>query len=251
MRALAEGEAELVQYLYLFEGDYFTAREVDAILNDPEQNDSSYLRDFPPILVASLSFPYTSGVDFVAELYRRDGFAAIDAAWADPPRTTEQILHPQRYLAGDLPQLVSLVPLTSTLGAGWRQVDEDILGEFYLREYLAQQLPPATVDRAATGWGGDRYAVYWNEDTRDVVMALRLVWDTPGDAAEFAAAYPDYVRALFDIEGEVQPDGSTCWSGDDVICFIQSGDESFVARGPDSGVAAAVLNAIQAASPGA
>ncbi len=245
VRALAEGEAELVQYLYLFDGDYFTAREVDAILNDPAQNDASYLRDFPPILVSSLSFPYTSGVDFVTDLYRQDGFAAIDAAWANPPRSTEQILHPERYLAGDAPQVVAMVPLTDTLGAGWRQVDEDVMGEFYLREYLDQQLPAVTVDRMATGWGGDRYVIFWNEATRDLVMGLRLVWDDPADAAEFAAEYPAYPAALYGVAGAPGPDGSTCWSGGDVICFMQNGGESFIVRGPDLTTATAVLTAFR------
>jgi len=245
VRALAEGEAELVQYLYLFDGDYFTAREVDAILNDPAQNDASYLRDFPPILVSSLSFPYTSGVDFVTDLYRQDGFAAIDAAWANPPRSTEQILHPERYLAGDAPQVVAMVPLTDTLGAGWRQVDEDVMGEFYLREYLDQHAKLLGIHRMATGWGGDRYVIFWNEATRDLVMGLRLVWDDPADAAEFAAEYPAYPAALYGVAGAPGPDGSTCWSGGDVICFMQNGGESFIVRGPDLTTATAVLTALR------
>lgn len=243
VRALAEGEAELVQYLYLFENDYFDRAEVEAILNDPEQTDDSYLRDLPAVLVDNLAFPYTSGVEFVLDLYREGGFAAIDAAWADPPLSTEQILHPERYQAGDRPQLVALAPLTDTLGAGWAQVDADILGEFFLREYLAQQLPPPVVERVATGWGGDSYAVYADEATGGLVMALQLVWDTPDDAAEFAAAYPAYPEALFDVDGQAQTDGSTCWAGADVICFLQSEGVSLVVRAPDATTATAVIAA--------
>lgn len=245
VRALAEGEAELVQYLYLFESDYFTDAETEAILNDPEQADSDFLSEFPPVLINDLAFPYTDGVEFVIDLYREDGFAAIDAAWANPPRSTEQILHPDRYRAGDAPQVVTLPPLEDTLGAGWMLLDEDILGEFYLRQYLAQQLPGVTVNRAATGWGGDRYAVYWNEATDEMVMALRLVWDTPEDAQEFAAAYPDYPAALFQTEAETQPDGSACWTGDDVICFQQRAGEALIVRAPDVPIALFVLQVIQ------
>lgn len=245
VRALAEGEAELVQYLYLFESDYFSDVEVEAILNDPEQVDSDYLSEFPPVLINDLAFPYTDGVEFVIDLYREDGFAAIDAAWADPPRSTEQILHPDRYRAGDAPQVVTLPPLDDTLGTGWMLLDGDILGEFYLRQYLAQQLPSATVNRAATGWGGDRYAVYWNEATDEMVMALRLVWDTPEDALEFAEVYPDYPGALWQTEAETQPDGSACWAGDDVICFRQLEGESLIVRAPDVPIALFVMQVIQ------
>lgn len=249
VRALAEGEAELVQYLYLFESDYFTDAEGNAILNDQDQADSDFLRDFPPVLVNDLAFPYTDGVEFVIDLYREGGFEAIDAAWDAPPRSTEQILHPDRYRAGDMPQLVTMVPLTTTLGAGWELLDEDILGEFYLRQYLDQQLPTATVDRVATGWGGDRYNVYWNAAEGALAMALRLVWDTPADALEFAQAYPDYPAALFEVEAETQPDASLCWTGDDAICFLQIEGESLVTRAPDAATALALLQAMQTPAP--
>ncbi|MBP6015163.1 MAG: hypothetical protein KA586_00430 [Candidatus Promineofilum sp.] len=245
VRALAEGEAELVQYLYLFENDYFTDAEEEAILNDSEQADSDFLSEFPPVLINDLAFPYTDGVEFVIDLYRENGFAAIDAAWADPPRSTEQILHPDRYRAGDAPQVVTLPPLGDTLGAGWMLLDEDILGEFYLRQYLAQQLSGTVVNRVATGWGGDQYAVYWNEATDEMVMALRLVWDTPEDALEFAEVYPDYPAALFKTTAESQPDGSACWTGDDVICFRQLEGESLIVRAPDVPIALFVLQVIQ------
>ena len=245
VRALAEGEAELVQYLYLTQGDYFTQSEVDAILSDPGQTDDGFLQGLPPVLVNNMAFPYTSGVEFVVDLYREGGFAAIDAAWRNPPRSSEHILHPDRYRAGDAPQLVALAPLTATLGVGWAQVEEDVLGEFFLREYLDQQLPSTLAAGVAEGWGGDRYAVYANEATGELVMALRLVWDTDADAAEFAAAYPAYPEGLFGPERRTQPDGSTCWSGEDVICFLQAEGESWVVRAPDVQTAASVLGVLR------
>ena len=103
-----------------------------------------------------------SGSRFVGELYRAGGFAAIDAAWANPPQSTEHILHPERYRAGDAPQIVALAPLTDTLGVGWQEIENNVMGEFFLREYLDQQLPATgLVDHAHEGllkWskGGNR-----------------------------------------------------------------------------------------------
>jgi len=76
-------------------------------------------------------------------------------------------------------------------------------------------------------------------------MALRLVWDTPADALEFATTFPDYPAALFAAEGEVQADGSTCWVGDDVICFLQVEGESLIVRAPDVTTAGEVLTALR------
>ena len=96
-------------------------------------------------------------------------------------------------------------------------------------------LPSATVNRAATGWGGDRCCLLERGDGR-MVAALRLVWDTPEDALEFAEVYPDYPAALWQTEAETQPDGSACWAGDDVICFRQLGSRLIV-RAPDVPIA--------------
>ena len=248
VRALAEGEAELVQYLYLTEGSFFSDEETTAIIADAAAAGRDDLDNYPPVLISSLVFPYSSGSRFVEALYNEGGFAAIDAAWLDPPRSTEQILHPERYLAGDAPQIVALNPLTDTLGVGWEQIADDILGEFFLREYLDQQLATSAAERLAEGWGGDRDAVYWNETTGGLVMALRLVWDTAADAAEFAATYPDYPAGLFGVVALAQPDGSACWVRGEAICFLQSGEESWVVRAPDTTTAAAVLAALRAPS---
>lgn len=245
VRALAEGEAELVQFIYLYEGEYFTEDERQAILTASSASSSEDLDAYPAVLINDLSFPYTSGVEFVLSFYREGGFAAVDAVWADPPVSTEQILHPDRYVSGDAPLPVALPPLTDTLGAGWELLDEDIMGEFYLRQYLDQQLTGAAVERAATGWGGDRYVVYWNEAEEALVMALRLVWDTPADALDFATAFPDYPAALFAAEGETQANGSTCWQAEDVICFLQVEGESLIVRAPDVATATEVMVALR------
>ena len=150
-------------------------------------------------------------------------------------------------MSGDAPQIVSVAPLTDTLGAGWEKVDEDTLGEFYLREYLKQQLDSDDVDQAATGWGGDRYTVYWNEDDQAPVMVLKLVWDTPADAAEFNELYPMYPEGLFGDANQLPVDDGRCWSGDDVICLYSSGDQSLIVRAPDLEIAARVAD-VQRAS---
>jgi hypothetical protein len=187
----------------------------------------------PPVLAHELEFPYVGGLAFVQSLYENGGFAAVDQAWQNLPQSTEQILHPDRYLAGDTPQIVALEPLTSTLGNGWQLVDEDSLGEFYLREYLSQQIDDNQLETAATGWGGDRYAVYWNEEEESTVMVLKLRWDTPADAEEFAAAYLNYPFRLFGVNAEGQEDGGLCWQGEYALCFYAPGDESLVVRAPD------------------
>lgn len=237
--ALIEGEATLVQGLYLAQG-YFTFEELNEFLALAADQESPVFDNAPPVLANDLLFPYTAGYEFAQYLYDENGFDALDDAWANPPVSTEQILHPERYLAGDMPQLVSLAPLTDTLGAGWRLLDEDMFGEFYLSEYITQQLPDTQANTAAEGWGGDQYAVYYNDESDALVMTLRLAWDTPADADEFTAAYNDYLTALYGPAGQPEEDSSTCWTGADITCLYQLGGETFIVRAPDLATAQAV-----------
>lgn len=238
--ALIEGEAVLVQNFYLLEG-YFTFDELNELLTQSLAQESPVFDSAPPVLANDLLFPYTAGYEFAQYLYDQDGFAALDAAWADPPLSTEHILHPELYLAGDVPQLVSLAPLTGTLGAEWRLLDEDVFGEFFLREYVTQQLPDTQAIAAAAGWGGDRYAVYHNAATDELVMVLRLAWDTPADSDEFAAVYTDYLDLTYGTDGQNQADGGVCWQGDDFTCLYRINGDTFIVRAPDLATAQAIV----------
>ena len=200
------------------------------------------MADFPTFLVNDVSFPYTAGFEFVLALYRQNGLAAIDDAWHHLPQSTEQILHPDHYLANDAPQIVALPPLTTTLGTGWTLLDEDTFGEFYLRQYLSQQLDKNSVEVAATGWGGDRYAVYGREVDDALVMVMRLAWDSPQDRAEFAAIYPQYAAYLFTTMDEALTNDLNCISGPaEVICLGQVEADSLIVRAPDVDTAVRVF----------
>lgn len=242
LRALAEGDATFAQTLYISEG-FFTQEELFEIVAEAGTLDSTVLDSAPPVLAHELEFPYTTGLEFVQTLYSQGGYAAVDEAWNNLPQSTEQIIHPERYMSGDEPQIVSLQPLTDTLGTGWQRIDEDTLGEFYLREYLIQQIDAAAADTAATGWGGDQYTVYWNEEAEEIVMVLKLVWDSVADGEEFFAAYEGYPANLFGATVNEQPDGGLCWQGADVICLYQIGDETMIVRAPDLETAADVAAA--------
>jgi hypothetical protein len=239
LRALAEGDATLAQTLYISQG-YLSQEQLFEILEAAGAIDTTILDSAPPVLAHELEFPYTTGLAFVQSLYFEGGYEAVNNAWMNLPQSTEQIIHPERYLSGDVPQVVAVQPLTDTLGTGWQRIDEDTLGEFYLREYLSQQLVNNVVETAATGWGGDRYTVYWNEDAQEIVMVYKLVWDSTADGEEFFAAYESYPGNLFGSSAASQPDDGLCWQGTDVICLYQVGEKTMIVRAPDLETAAAV-----------
>jgi hypothetical protein len=117
------------------------------------------------------------------------GWKAVDALFAAPPVSTEQVLHPEKLAAREAPVPVTLpADLASKIGPGWTADPDDTIGEFQLREWLtALGVAQAQAGTAAAGWGGDRVGYVMGPDGRWLLM-LVTAWDTPADAAEFQAA---------------------------------------------------------------
>lgn len=187
--SLVEGDAELTALLWADEhldpADAFGG-------GDPPPD----LSGIPLWLIESIMFPYTVGTNYVATLYQEGGFEAVDAAYADPPASTEQVIHPELYFDDEQPVAVALPDLGAELGEGWEQVESTPIGESFIDitlGHLGVDSPDASV--AAAGWGGDRLNVAAGPDGA-FVLAWRLTWDTPEDADEFQAAYETALAAL-------------------------------------------------------
>jgi hypothetical protein len=153
--------------------------------------------DLPPYMQRSLLFPYTGGARFVDAI---GTWGPANAALrGEGPASTEQILHPAKYRAGEEPATVSPAPPP---GPGWERVTRGTIGEFDTGELVRTSDSPVRAARAAAGWGGGRYDL-WRRGGRSL-LALAWRWDTARDAAEFAAALPRYVeRTLGDVPAEV------------------------------------------------
>jgi hypothetical protein len=152
--------------------------------------------DKAPIAIReALIFPYRAGFTFVAALRRRQPWTAVDAAFKKPPASTEQIMHPERYLANDEPVPITIDPLSSLKGytVKYRTVWGELGFQLFLR---AHGIDPATATEAAAGWGGDRTLVLAKDgDTRPhmAVGVSRTEWDSEADAIE---AHEAAVKAL-------------------------------------------------------
>ncbi|HEU5076478.1 MAG TPA: hypothetical protein VFU02_19945, partial [Polyangiaceae bacterium] len=97
---------------------------------------------------ARLEFPYASGLNLVSELYRAGGFALVNRSFEKAPASTEQVLHPERYLAGDEPVAVPVPEAPQ----GTRAVAHGTLGELLTRLALSACVKTSDAIRAAEGW---------------------------------------------------------------------------------------------------
>lgn len=212
--ALIEGDATLLMSLWQLEN--LNPLELAGLIGqalDPAQTE--VLNRMPVALRESLYFPYTAGLNFTQALFADGGWAAIDAAYDDPPASTEQILHPEAYAAGEAPIPVDLPDdLATRLGSGWTSSLEDGMGEFQVRLWLRERGQAEAAPEAAAGWGGDRFAVLDGPGEAWAVVG-RLAWDSPSDADQFVAA------ADAAIDGGDHP-GSVRRVGDEVLVVVAS-----------------------------
>jgi hypothetical protein len=165
------------------------------------------LEEMPPVLVRQLLGPYVLGLHFLLQgdfLQLGRGFPTerADLVFGDPPRSSEQVLHPEKYWdeeKRDPPVRVEISEATETLGEAWERRGEGVLGELTLGLLVGAPTPaPAAVasgafdpegwtNEAASGWCGDRWEL-WRDDARNELLLLLTRWDTVEDAREFVAA---------------------------------------------------------------
>jgi hypothetical protein len=164
----------------------------------------------PAYMRAMLTFPYASGVGFFHAFRQRHSWAQLSAIYRDPPRSSSQILHPERYLdRREDPVPIPLADLTTVLPPGSRAALEDELGEIGLGEVLRQFLGESA---NALGWRGDRYAL-WDVPAGAPALVAVVVWDTEDVAADFMRAYASVMVQKHGL-APLSPDTSLlAWAG--------------------------------------
>ncbi|MFQ5934658.1 MAG: hypothetical protein ACE5KI_08465, partial [Dehalococcoidia bacterium] len=187
--ALVEGDATLSQSVYAVR--HLSQEELLQL--GVVTGEFTAFRQAAKILQEDLVFPYSSGTDFVSVLFGRGGWTAIDGAYQSPPESTEQVLHPERYRAGDSPVEVIIPGLVDSLEGEWLLLDSGVLGEFMLKVYLENFLSINGAAGAAEGWGGDSYKLLKQGPEGERLLVVLSVWDTEPDAVEFFDAYVGYI----------------------------------------------------------
>jgi hypothetical protein len=212
IRAVVEGAATAVQLAFM--GREEGEKEAAEQMKKTEGRRAERLRIAPSFTQRRLLLPYLLGFTFLLQgkpwefylgggVYRSD----IDAAYANPPFSTRQILHPEQYWYGRKRYQhlrLTLPDLSSTLGPGWSKVDDGSIGELGLAILTGSRegidvawalLPSRWTNKAATGVLGDVYHHYVNGERRVTILLTR--WDTEDDASQFDQALLNKGRHFF------------------------------------------------------
>jgi hypothetical protein len=204
---IIEGDGNYVDYLYEQRCD----ADWDCLLPDGGRGGAGY--DNVGVAVLGLA-PYSEGPPFVAGIRERGGWEAVDQVYENPPASTEQLIHPEKY--GEDPP--TTVRVDDRSDGEWNVldvesgVDHAAFGEaglftmlwypsYAARSDVVVELnifddpAPGLYDyahRYTAGWDGDRLLPYVRTDsatTNETGYVWKTAWDSPADAEEFAAGY--------------------------------------------------------------
>lgn len=252
VRALVEGDARLSEFLFYESLPTDQQVPLAASLEEKtlEFSRSQEARDAPPIITETFGWEHAAGTDLVFRLYLEGGIRAINEAYKRPPQSTEQVIHPEKYLNGEEPHIVELPDLASALGADWQQRDSGVMGELLTMVYLSSFLTGDKAQVAAQGWGGDRYVLLKDSEDR-LVIAIRFSWDTVTDAIEFFQVYLDFVEEKSRGEWDLlQTEGrSRFWVGEDISVYVAlEDDDAVLVIGPDRATVETLVEEISQSS---
>ena len=199
--------------------------------------------DIPPYIERTLLFSYSGGEEFVRQLHDATGnWSLVNAALSSqPPVSTEQIMHPDKYVPFEAPLPVKL-RTAAVLGDGWKRASAGTLGELDTRELLRLGDAARAADGAA-GWGGGRYELWQRPGgagdcaapcrQRDALV-LSWRWDTARDAREFDPVLREYVAK--GLKGK--PAGDGVWALDGGAVAVSGGRRATtIAWAPDARLA--------------
>jgi hypothetical protein len=230
-RALAElalGEGTATAVMVDYAAGYLSPADLLAATAGVDDD----TKGVPRFVVDQLEWAYLGGQRFVDAL--RDlarGWKLVDyAIESRPPASTEQVLHPAKYVHDERPLPVAIAA-SELRRRGWRPADAGDAGEFATAQLLELGGDAETARRAAAGWGGDRYEL-WRRDVapaqcdedcrRGLVLVIRWRWDAPRDRRQFADAARAYVSD--GLSGE--PAGPDAWRLDGGAAALNEGREA-------------------------
>jgi hypothetical protein len=190
--SLVEGEATLVMMDYLMRNP--SARMILDNVGAMFVQNMDELVKAPRILRESLIFPYQDGLAFCIYGYERRGWEALTTAYANPPASTSQILHPEKYWRDREDPIAVTWPEVKFRGklAQW----DNVLGELGVRILFSDWHAPEVATKAAAGWRGDRYLSFESGDS----LVWKSLWASPDEAREFFDAEKDLLGRRYKVD---------------------------------------------------
>jgi len=193
----------------------------------------------PDFVKEDILFPYIRGLSFIRFALKRNGWQAVDTIYDDPPLSTEQILHPEKYfLTREDPVALQLPSFSALLGDNWVHLTTNTVGEFDIAVLLANFCRRSEAEEAARGWAGDRYVLFENSRDKRLLLVWYTTWDTAKDAEEFSSTYRKTIENKYRAEELISqtPEGCTWRTEQGFVRLASNGSDVVLIEGADKGL---------------
>lgn len=193
--AVMEGQATWLTWAYVSKrngGKPEVSAEMIQKLTDNTNADDPDFPVFakePLYLRETLVFPYDEGMKFQDAVYRRLGRRSFDDVFVRPPRSTQQILHPEKYITDERPEEPETPPLDKSIARQFRLLNDGSVGEFDHSMLLRQYVGEKEGRDAAAGWRGGSFRLYEHKRDKYPVLTYASEWATPEAARRFFTLY--------------------------------------------------------------
>lgn len=189
--------------------------------------------------LADLEFISQSGLDFVRAIFASGGWEQVNGLYDAPPSTSEQILHPEKFAAGEGATAISDPDLGPALGEGWTKMGQGSLGEWLTYLMLTQdanttaRIDSAAAQEAAAGWGGDGFQVYVRENDALLVSSMHWAMESDAQAIDLQEALNEFMTLRF-VASPTALGSGACWRAvAQQACLFRNGDEVLLVQVPD------------------
>ncbi len=141
----------------------------------------------PLYLRESLLFPYTQGILFQHAVVEKMDKAAFAQVFKNPPVSSQQILHPEKYFAGirpakpPLPEIAGHRSYKTYTDGELGELDHSVLIRQYVNEQKAAELAPELQ--------GGFFRLIEGKDDHHMALLYASVWSSPEKAREFFEVY--------------------------------------------------------------
>jgi hypothetical protein len=147
----------------------------------------------PLYIRETLMFPYTKGILFQHAVIEKYGQAGFQRVFERPPASTQQVIHPEKYIAGNTPADPSL-PALSTQGE-YRVLVEGSIGELDHDILLRQHLGAEAAKSIPEAWRGGNYRLLEHKKNSRTVLEYASEWADAATAKEFFGLYRRVLQA--------------------------------------------------------
>src|SRR6185503_104101 len=171
--ALRMGDAEVVKHLIWTSGK-ITDETVKKVADETvawEKGESKLASAVVPrLFVRTADFTWRRGAVFALTQYAR---TTLDKTYARPPASTEQVLHPDKYVIQESPIAFVSKKAPAFLGEhGFKPIYGTVFGELGVALLLETHFPQEDLTSVSEGWGGDYLAVFEKEGSPPLVLWL-------------------------------------------------------------------------------